>query len=304
MMMRRSEPDATSFDLFLDTICNTFGGVVFLAILLALMIQTRAVIKSDDTTADQRPTPDEIRDSIHQLDLLASQHATLAAALENTPLQSRSVDDSRLIELALKASQSEAELSQLTQANVASSKALGEMTASNADLDAENKQLPVAVAAAEEQVKEGQNRYVSAVQAKQESLRLPKTRESNAASYLVLFKSDRIYLARRPSFVGESFNVDHVRTNKLPGGGIEVIAVASAGWDVGSSGGNSQIMSLISDAARGRNIVTIAIWPDCFDKFDSIREAMINQNVPYQLWLQQDGENLVVFLGSGSSRIQ
>jgi hypothetical protein len=63
-------------------------------------------------------------------------------------------------------------------------------------------------------------------------------------------------------------------------------------------------MSLISDAARGRNIVTIAIWSDCFDKFDSLRAAMINQNVPYQLWLQQDGENLVIFFGGGASRIQ
>jgi len=303
-MTRRSEPDATSFDLFLDTICNTFGGVVFLAILLALMIQTRAVLKSDDTTADQRPTPDEIRDSIHQLDLLASQHATLAAALENTPLQVRSTDDSRMIELSQQVSQSETELAQQNQANAASTKALGEMTASNADLDAENKQIPVAVAVAQQQVKEGENRYVSAAQAKQESLRLPKTRESNAASYLILFKSDRIYLARRPSFIGDSFNADHVTTNKLPGGGTEVIPVASAGWDTGSSSGSSQIMSLISDAARGRNIVTIAIWSDCFDKFDSLREAMINQNVPYQLWLQQDGEDLVIFFGGGASRIQ
>lgn len=303
-MTRRSETDATSFDLFLDTICNTFGGVVFLAILLALMIQTRAVVKSDDTTADQRPTPDEIRDSIHQLDLLAAQHATLAAALESTPVQTRSPDDNQLIELSQQVSKSEAELAQLNQANAASTKTLGEMTASNADLDAENKQIPVAVAAAQQQVKEGENRYVSAAQQKQESLRLPKTRESNAASYLVLFKSDRIYLARRPSFIRDTFNVDHVRTNKLPGGGVEVIPVGSAGWDIGSSSGNSQIMSLISDAARGRNIMTIAIWPDCFDKFGTLREAMINQNVPYQLWLQQDGEELVVFFGSGSSRIQ
>ncbi len=303
-MTRRSEPDATSFDLFLDTICNTFGGVVFLAILLALMIQTRAVVKSDDTTADKLPTPDEIRDSIHQLDLLASQHATLAAAMASTPLQARSSDDSRLIELSEQASKAEAELSQLTQANAASTKTLGEMTTSNADLDAENKQLPVAVATAQEQIKVGENRYVAAAQAKQESLRLPKTRESNAASYLVLFKSDRIYLARRPAFVGESFNVDHVRTNKLASGGTEVIPVPSAGWDFGSSSGNSEIMSLISDVARGRNIMTIAIWPDCFDKFDSLRESLINQNVPYQLWLQQDGEELVIFFGSGSSRIQ
>jgi len=302
--MRRSEPDTSSFDLFLDTICNTFGGVVFLAILLALMIQTRAVVKSDDTTADQRPTPDEIRDSIHRLDQLASQHATLAAALENTPLQARSSDDSRLIELLQMVSQSEAELSELTQTNAASSKVLGETTASNVELDAENKQIPAAVAAAQEQVKEGENRYVSAAQAKQESLRLPKTRESNAASYLILFQSDRIYLARRPSFVGDSFNAAHVKTNKLPSGGVEVIPIASAGWDVGSNGGNSEIMDLIKDAAQGRNIMTIAIWPDCFDQFDSLRETLINQNVPYQLWLQDDGGNLVVFFGSGSSRIQ
>src|SRR6056297_1624177 len=40
-MKRHASDQGDSFDLFLDTICNTFGGIVFLAILVALLAKIR-----------------------------------------------------------------------------------------------------------------------------------------------------------------------------------------------------------------------------------------------------------------------
>ncbi|NCC50845.1 MAG: hypothetical protein EOM20_06460 [Spartobacteria bacterium] len=37
-MRRRSSGDISSFDLLLDTMCNTFGGIVFIALLLAILV--------------------------------------------------------------------------------------------------------------------------------------------------------------------------------------------------------------------------------------------------------------------------
>ncbi len=47
-MSRRQRDDSDSFDLFLDTICNTFGGNVFLAILVALLAKVRSGTDSPD----------------------------------------------------------------------------------------------------------------------------------------------------------------------------------------------------------------------------------------------------------------
>ncbi len=41
VMGRRKRETPSSLELFLDTICNTFGGIVFLAILLSIIVQNR-----------------------------------------------------------------------------------------------------------------------------------------------------------------------------------------------------------------------------------------------------------------------
>lgn len=47
--MNRNEPDSTSLDLLLDTITNTFGGVLFVTILVVLQLRTSQVIDASLT---------------------------------------------------------------------------------------------------------------------------------------------------------------------------------------------------------------------------------------------------------------
>ncbi len=35
--------EQSSFDLFLDTICNAFGGIMFIAILVSILLQMKGV---------------------------------------------------------------------------------------------------------------------------------------------------------------------------------------------------------------------------------------------------------------------
>ena len=42
-MGRQNNGDLTSFELLLDTMCNTFGGIVFIALLLAILSQALEV---------------------------------------------------------------------------------------------------------------------------------------------------------------------------------------------------------------------------------------------------------------------
>lgn len=56
MSRHRTNNSQSSFDLFLDTVCNTFGGVLFIAILLAVMIRQVQIISSEQ----QSPSPKEV----------------------------------------------------------------------------------------------------------------------------------------------------------------------------------------------------------------------------------------------------
>ena len=47
--MRRRQEEDSSLELLLDTMCNTFGGVMFIAISLAVMLSMRGAVKSIST---------------------------------------------------------------------------------------------------------------------------------------------------------------------------------------------------------------------------------------------------------------
>jgi hypothetical protein len=59
--MRRRRPQDSSLELLLDTITNTFGGILFIAILVALLLQTSAPEERPGGAAGQEPmSPAEI----------------------------------------------------------------------------------------------------------------------------------------------------------------------------------------------------------------------------------------------------
>lgn len=302
--MKRDTNEVSSFDLFLDTICNTFGGIVFLAILLALMIQTRAVVKMEYASSEQPPTPDEIRQLTSRLDSLASAHASLAATLENTPETFGVADDQEYRQKIELLNQLNAEIAEVTQQNAKASRLLAEQLVENAALQAANEKLPDELAETRKELVKRQTQYLVAMESKQQTLRLPKTRSSSAASMLLLFKGNRVYVAHRPSLFRGGFNADHVTTKTLILGGTEIRPVAGAGWPIDDAEGLRQIHQIVQEAADQGLILTTAVWPDSYARFSGLREKMIKATVPYQLWLQDEDSVLTVVPGSGSSRIQ
>jgi hypothetical protein len=48
----------------------------------------------------------------------------------------------------------------------------------------------------------------------------------------------------------------------------------------------------------------ISSWPDSYDDFSTVKEALVESSVLYQLWPQQQDEVLTVFFGAGHNRVQ
>lgn len=68
--MRRRSSSSSSFELFLDTICNTFGGILFIAILIAIQIrQTEERIE----TPLESVSPEKIAELQQTLDDIVSE---------------------------------------------------------------------------------------------------------------------------------------------------------------------------------------------------------------------------------------
>lgn len=302
--MKRQQTENSSFDLFLDTICNTFGGIVFLAILLAIMIQTRAVVRTPDGMDQQPPTPDEVRTLIVQLDAISAQHSDLGEALKNTPASARSAGDSEFQQLAAQLDQLTDELTEAAAQQASQTRQLAELLAENARLQDENSQVPAELQAAQHQVAQSTAALRTTVADQQQTLQLPRVRASSASSVLLLLDSAQVYLALQPSLFGGDYNHQHVNIKQVASGGTEIAPVVGAGWHVGTSEGREGIRGVIRTAAAGGHIITIAVWPDSYDDFAEVKSQMVGSQVGYQLWPQKEGELLTVYRGGGGSRVQ
>ena len=52
--MKRPNSEDSSLELLLDTMCNTFGGVMFIAISLAVMVSLRSAFSNPVTDNTER----------------------------------------------------------------------------------------------------------------------------------------------------------------------------------------------------------------------------------------------------------
>ena len=303
--MRRREPENSSFDLFLDAICNTFGGIVFLAILLAILIQTRSIV-SNPTPSDQPPsTPDEVRQLTVALDAVTAEYARLTIALEATPLVAeRSPEDAEYQELVAGLESRTEELTDVTDRQIAATPELTKLLASNARLQEENNRVPAELRAVQTRVDQKSAALRELVADQQQTLQLPLERSSNAASVLLLLKNGRVYLARKPNLFGRGFNDQHVATQDVLAGGKRITAKPNAGWQLNSVNGRAEVDRLLRDAVANGHIITIAVWPDSYDDFAEIKSEMVSVNLDYQLWPQADNEPLILYFNAGDSRVQ
>ncbi|MBC8350036.1 MAG: hypothetical protein O3A82_14800 [Verrucomicrobia bacterium] len=72
--MAREEESTGSLDMLLDTLCNTFGGIILIALLLALSVNEKSqelydkIVKTDDNRSDLIEQRNQLRNSLLDLE--------------------------------------------------------------------------------------------------------------------------------------------------------------------------------------------------------------------------------------------
>lgn len=301
---RNSDDSASSFDLFLDTICNTFGGIVFLAILLAVMVQNRSVVQSKQSDAEQA-SPDEIREAMGQLTELTAKSARLQTTLAALPSKKpEEAEDSTLSDLAEALETIQLDATSTLESEAKKSQDLTAILEKNADQRIKNDAVLPALEATKKRLTKLESDYKALVQSQQQTLRLPRVQTSRAASVLVLVQGGQLYLAKSPSLYGKGFNSQQVSTRTLADTGIEIVPIPGTGWDIGNGDAIREFRSIIQKAVSQSNFITLVIWPDSFDQFAKLRTEMIDGGIVYQLWPKSTSEVLKIYLGGGKSRVQ
>src|SRR3954469_20184054 len=92
MAARNADTSVDSLELLLDTICNAFGGILFLTIFLTMLLRLSAPKNVSRPVTDEARS--EMTDLSGQLDLVAAELESLERSLQvQTSARARLVDE-------------------------------------------------------------------------------------------------------------------------------------------------------------------------------------------------------------------
>ena len=97
--MAREEEEGGSLDMLLDTLCNTFGGIILIALLLALSVNKKSVelydklVQTDDNESELIREREQLKNSL--LDLRDEQDVVLEDLKDEADRMREEIEDTR-----------------------------------------------------------------------------------------------------------------------------------------------------------------------------------------------------------------
>ncbi len=282
--------DVGSFELLLDTITNAFGGILFIAILVVIMLQLSGKRELEKPTAEL----DEIahRRMERQMSELAQRREQLRRALElqGRIIQDFAPDDSR--EALERLNKSKVQREDLATRR---DKLLNEVQDERTQIGKvvrESSQLDQELASASRDLNELKSAHQREIESRTKTANMPMARRTSKLETVVIVRYGRLYVPFRTiedrlagrvnseDMAGVGEDASEVTLTPKPYAGLPLVAAASLKRDLATK---------LSGYEPGRFYLCVAIWNDSFDRFEHFKEALIALGFEYRLILLTDG---------------
>lgn len=304
MSRRRRASRQDSLELLLDTICNTFGGVLFIAIMVVMLLQQAG---QGPATAAPQPSAEELEFDTQQLASLSAEvtRQQQIQASQATLVDSLVPDTLRdLIERRKKLLAERAALQAKVDAQQVANAALA---ASVARVTAEIERLKTDLVTARKHEAQAQAQLAAEQQAKVKDVRLPKQHRADFKQEIgFVLRYGRLYLwheydqqQRRiglnlRDFVVVSDEGDHLVTRPKPTAGIPLEDTPAC---------RAAIDKLLSTFHPQRHSVCVVARPDSYGHFEHLRNRVVALGYEYRL-MPTDADSPVSDRGGSAGAVQ
>lgn len=306
MRRRRGGSDSGSLEMLLDTICNTFGGVLFLAMLVSIMLaQTRRKTEADEVTDEPRPavsTADLVR-----LEANAARLALEIEALDDSNGAIRDLaegfGDPRQDELLAARERAERELSRLESRRAALLQDLATAQAAIAQARAVAASMERSTRSLADRVNDARTRLEKALSERKELVgsattialaaqeraafqtggQSPRERLTTKKEFGLLLKHGRMYLMKKlqggelvvntADFIVEGGLIRNTATAK-PHGGIDLKR---------AEGRDQAIARVLEPFSFAAWYPCLVVYPDSFAEFLPLKAALVSRGYDYRL---------------------
>lgn len=304
-MARRRPAGDSSLELLLDTICNTFGGVLFLAMLVSLMLtQTRR--KTEDSPAD--PAAAVSAADLVRLDTRAEDAARDVEALEAQASQARRADrDLEVPNAAEMLAAMEAAEQRVTEAEARRAELLATLAreqaataraaAARAAADRDREQIAAAAERARGRlaaaVEERETLLAEAVRLRDAAARRntvdttgnpPRMRDTDKPEFGLMLRYGRLYLMKNLR-AGEQV-VNEADFSLSPGLLFnEARAKPHAGIDLAvTEGRDAALQRITAEFPPSRWYVCLVVHPDSFEEYATVKNWLTERGYECRLF--------------------
>lgn len=270
---RKSNENDSPFDLFLDTVSNVFGGVMFLTLLAALLVLTRGASSLD--APPQTPSEANVDARTVAMDIEATELAIQSQQmlLKHLKMDEDSIDKAVQLEnLEQSVDQAEREAKLAEQA--IPRQQVEDQQRQQQDLSQQRARLEETLAS--EQDKRDRLRRAS-----ERTVKFRPLQRSNTFETVVVLRYGKIYLFKdRP--LSTSFNEDDFFVTRQLGRVMTITPKPHRGEPVNEATVDQIIRRLSSSFPPSRFHVTIAVWDDSFGEFNTLRDAVVKAGYQYR----------------------
>jgi len=296
-MSRKSSASGDSLDLLLDTICNTFGGILFISMLVVILVNAAntEVSQSLPTEEDQQRLTEGRRRLSDTTVKLASLRR---AARQIEQLRDRFSDpESEAVIEEMQAFQGMNEA--MHESRDASLDDLASMQELINKTAKENAQMRQAIAAAQQALQTAREQLDAEVALRSRTSKLPRQKTTTRQQVAFFLKGGKLCSFARVGLDGQlAANEAEARVIEKDGKQFAE-PVPGAGLPIQSDGSTlSPIVEKLKPFSKDKFFVAIVVWPDSFEEFQTVKEAVVREGHEYQLIPMAADEK--VFIGEAT----
>jgi uncharacterized protein YlxW (UPF0749 family) len=305
-MSRRVAPEDSSLELLLDTICNTFGGILFLAMLVALLLtqtQRRTSTESHNAAPRTALTPAEVARLERRAQDLQEESRRIESLIDDLQRMTERLFDPKQAELARRLANAEARIAVLESeraallARIADAQASAVRASTAAADDAKRlERTRSAVKAAEQRLAEAKQARATLLQTAstvastfedaatiETAGKAPRERETDKRELAVMLKYGRLYQMHRFSGDDRSVNTtdfivreddDYNRARPRPSAGIDLTAAGAA----------DRVSRMFTSFPRQAWYACLVVHPDSFAEFLALKTWLVSHGYEYRLF--------------------
>ncbi len=303
MRRHQSGADESSLELLLDTICNTFGGVLFISILVVLLVNMSSEAVS--TTPPDEISQSELIQMETQLQQSQERMQKLRRAIELQKDIEKKFVEPETSDLVREWRQGNQQLSHSVDNKHQILSKISQSQIKINEITNELEQNAEAIARVKQELSSVESLLSSESSARSRSAKLPKVRRSAKREMVFFLRRGRFTAyAKRDSSGNYVPNAADV-VEKTDNGRPYIEPKPNSGTLIKVDGrSDDPIARTLSDFNAAQHYVYVFVWPDSFAQFAALKGVMVRKQFEYHLVPVTNEQKVYVGASSSAGEVQ